>query len=200
MTMHGAHFTSLSSSPPKSVIGTISRSARLILAVAAILLFAPATRSQEANEYLVKAAFVYNFAKFTTWPTDSFADPSEPITLCVVGDHDYGEAFDSINGKSVGGRAVSVKYLNALKPQDQCHVIFVARSEQSRLRKIVKANQKVQALTVSDMDGFVEEGGMIRLVREPDDRISFEINPKSADEAGLKLSSKLLNLAKRIVN
>ncbi|MGH6932358.1 MAG: YfiR family protein [Dongiaceae bacterium] len=180
--------------------GFASRATRLILALAVGLLSAPTTQAQEANEHLVKAAFIYNFAKFTTWPSESFPDPTAPITLCIVGKHDFGTAFDSVAGKSVGGRAVSVKYLGSLKAQDQCHVIFIARSEHARLPKIVKANQKVQALTVSDMDGFIEEGGMIRLIHEPDDRISFEINPKSAEESGLKLSSRLLSLAKRIVN
>ena len=198
--MPGATFTSLAKKPRDSVRGFAHRVARLILALAAVLLLAPTARSQEASEYLVEAAFVYNFAKFTTWPAQSFADPAAPVTLCVIGKNEFGEAFDTVAGKSVGGRTVNVTHMASLKPQDHCHVVFVARSERTRLSKIVKVNQKVQALTISDMDGFVEEGGMIRLVREPDDRISFEINSKTAAAAGLKLSSKLLNLAKRIVN
>ena len=179
-----------------------SRRRWLSMAVAASMIAAPsmAAPAQEANEQLLKVAFIYNFAKFTTWPAESFSDPAAPIDLCVIGKQEFGTAFDSVQGKSVGGRTVNVKYLNTLKAQDKCHVVFIARSEQSRVPRIVKANQTIQALTVSDVDGFVEEGGMIRLVREPDDRISFEINPKTAEEAGLKLSSRLLNLAKRIVN
>lgn len=173
---------------------------RAVLALTIVMSLMPFARAQEASEQLVKAAFVYNFAKFTTWPSKSFPDPSGPIALCILGKHEFGAAFDSVDGKSVGGRVVSVKYLRSLKADDQCHVVFVAQSEQARLPKIVKANHEVQALTVSDMEGFVEEGGMIRLMRGADDRISFEINPRSAEAAGLKLSSKLLNLAKRIVN
>ncbi len=155
--------------------------------------------AQEANEYLVKAAFVYNFAKFTTWPAGAFADPAAPVSLCVVGKHDFGGAFDSVQGKSVGGRTVVVKYLAKLNDKDDCQVVFIAGSEKSRLPRLVKASQSLHALTISEIDDFIDSGGMIRLMRD-DDRIGFEINPKAAEDAGLKFSSKLLNLAKRLVS
>jgi hypothetical protein len=198
--MHDLPFTGITSQLRAQAHKLAHFAARLVLALAVALQLTSPVQAEEANEYVVKAAFIYNFAKFTTWPAESFSDPAAPIDLCVIGKHEFGTAFDSVQGKSVGGRTVNVKYLNTLKAQDKCHVVFIARSEQSRVPRIVKANQTIQALTVSDVDGFVEEGGMIRLVREPDDRISFEINPKTAEEAGLKLSSRLLNLAKRIVN
>jgi hypothetical protein len=169
--------------------------------VAAALIASPsiAVPAQEANEQLLKVAFIYNFAKFTTWPDSVFADAKAPITFCVVGKHEFGTAFDSVQGKSVGGHTVVVKYLSSYRDKDECQVVYVAPSEKSRLPKIVSTSKEVHALTVSDIDGFGESCGIIRMVRGTDDRISFEINVKAAEQSGLKLSSKLLNLAKRQV-
>jgi len=175
---------------------------RLAIGAAVVMLVAPsvAVPAQEANEQLVKVAFIYNFAKFTTWPDSVFNAADAPVTLCVVGKHDFGDAFESVQGKSVGGRTVIVKYLMALRDSDACQVIYVAPSEKPRLARIVTTGKETHALTVSDMDGFAESGGIIRMVRGADDRIGFEINAKAAEESGIKLSSKLLSLAKKLFN
>jgi len=171
----------------------------LVTAVAMVAMPSIAVPAQEANEQLLKVAFIYNFAKFTTWPDSVFADAKAPITFCVVGKHEFGNAFDSVQGKSVGGRTVVVKYLSTYRDKDDCQLVYVAPSEKARLPKIVSTSKEVHALTVSDLDGFGESCGIIRMVRGTDDRIGFEINVKAAEESGLKLSSKLLNLAKRQV-
>lgn len=158
-----------------------------------------AVPAQEAGEKALKVAFIYNFAKFTTWPDAAFGDPDAPVTVCVVGKHDFGDAFDSIEGKSVGGRAVVIKYLGSYKSKDSCQVVYVAPSEKPRLAKIVDAAKEAHALVVSDTDGFVDGGSTINMVPRSD-RIGFEINAKVAGESGLKLSSKLLNLAERVIN
>lgn len=174
-----------------------------VAAVAAIaLLAAPslAAPAQEANEQLVKVAFIYNFAKFTTWPDSVFADAEAPVALCVVGKHDFGDAFESVQGKSIGGRTVIVKYLASYRDKDSCQIVYVAPSEKARLARIVLTGKEAHALTVSDMDGFAEGGGIIRMMRGSDDRIGFEINAKAAEESGIKLSSRLLTLAKKLLN
>jgi hypothetical protein len=175
------------------------RVAALVAAVAMVATPSMAVPAQEANEQLLKVAFIYNFAKFTTWPDSVFADAKAPITFCVIGKHEFGNAFDSVQGKSVGGRTVVVKYLSAYRDKDECQVVYVAPSEKARLPKIVSTSKEVHALTVSDLDGFGESCGIIQMVRGADDRIGFEINVKAAEQSGLKLSSKLLNLAKRQV-
>ena len=140
--------------------------------VAAAMITAPSTAvpAQEANEQLLKVAFIYNFAKFTTWPDSVFADSKAPITFCVIGKHEFGTAFDSVQGKSVGGRTVVVKYLSSYRDKDECQVVYVAPSEKSRLLKIVSTSKEIHALTVSDIDGFGESCGIIRMVRGSDDR------------------------------
>jgi hypothetical protein len=188
------------------LLGARTPSARLrrrltALVAAAVMVVTPsiAVPAQEANEQLLKVAFIYNFAKFTTWPDAVFADSKTPITFCVVGKHEFGTAFDSVQGKSVGGRTVVVKYLSSYRSKDDCQLVYVAPSEKSRLPKIVSTSKEIHALTVSDIDGFGESCGIIQMVRGSDDRIGFEINVKAAEQSGLKLSSKLLNLAKRQV-
>jgi hypothetical protein len=175
------------------------RSLAALVAALGLLAAQQPVDAQQANEYLVKAAFIYNFAKFTTWPDSAFADPQAPVTLCIVGKHDFGDAFETVQGKSVGGRSVIVRYLATFRNKDQCQVIYVAQSESSRLTRIVTASRTSHSLTVSEIDGFADRCGMIRMVRDGADRIGFEINPKAAEEAGLKFSSRLLNLAKRLV-
>jgi len=184
---------------------SLARACRRCCAVAvaaSLLLVIPsvAAPAQEADEQLLKVAFIYNFAKFTTWPDAVFSDPNAPVVLCVIGKHDLGDAFETVQGKAVAGRSVAVKYLTSYRSKDVCHVVYVATSETKKLAKIVTTGKEAHALTVSDMDGFAESGGIIRMVRGNDDRIGFEINAKAAEESGLKLSSKLLNLAKRLVN
>lgn len=175
------------------------RCAALVVAISLLAAPSVAVPAQEADEQLLKVAFIYNFAKFTTWPDAVFSDAGSPIVLCVVGKNDMGNAFDTVEGKAVGGRTVTVKYLSAYRGKDLCHVVFVATSEKAKLAKIVSAGKVAHALTVSDMDGFAEGGGIIRIVRGTDDKIQFEINAQAAEESGLKLSSKLLKLATRLV-
>lgn len=178
----------------------LRRCAAAAIAAAGLLVIpSVAVPAQEADEQLLKVAFIYNFAKFTTWPDTVFADSNAPVVLCVVGKHELGDAFETVQGKAVGRRTVAVKYLSSYRSKDQCHVVFVADSEKSKLAKIVTTGKETHALTVSDMEGFAEGGGIIRMVRGSDDKIRFEINAGAAEEAGLKLSSKLLKLATRLV-
>jgi hypothetical protein len=181
--------------------------ARLLQALLIAALIWPAPLSinstqaaaQVADEPSLKAAFIYHFAKFTTWPADAFASSPQTISFCVVGKHELGTAFDQIlHGKTVAGRPVELKYLERLKKDDVCNVVYVAPSEKSRVKKIVEASALGHALTISDLDGFADAGGMIRLVKV-NDTIKFEINPRAAQDAGLKLSSALLDLAIRLV-
>jgi len=182
--------------------------ARLLHAVLVAALIWPAPVSttstqaaaQTADEPSLKAAFIYHFAKFTTWPADAFSNSPQTISFCVIGKHELGTAFDStLHGKTVAGRPVELKYLERLKKDDVCNVVYVAPSEKNRLKKIVETSAVGHALTISDLDGFADAGGMIRLVKV-NDTIKFEINPRAAQDAGLKLSSALLDLAIRLVN
>jgi len=156
---------------------------------------AQAKAEDRTREYRIKAAFLYNFAKFTEWPAGSFADPQAPLRICVYGDDPFGDALESIAGKTVRGRPVEVDRLDALSAGEPCHLLFISESEAPNLPRILAALQRRPVLTVADIPGFAGAGGIINLKVNKEDKIRFEINVAKARLAGLRLSAKLLSLA-----
>ncbi len=147
------------------------------------------------EEYEVKAAFLYNFAKFVEWPDEAFSDPRSPIVLLVVGSDPFGDALASLKGKTASGRPLAVLRAATVDDLVRCHILFVAASETPRLSRILQATKSWSTLVVGDVDGFARKGGAINLVRK-EDRIAIEVNPEAAQRARLRISSKLLGLAK----
>jgi len=152
-------------------------------------------RGETAPEYVVKAAFLYNFAKFVEWPAESFAGPASPIVLFVFGADPFGDALKSLKGKTANGRPIVVRYAANLGELERCHLLFVSASSTALLPKILQATKGWNALTVGDVDGFAQDGGTINLLNE-EQRIGIEINMEAAQRSRLKISSKLLALAK----
>ena len=154
-----------------------------------------AAAAETSREYLIKAAFLYNFAKFTEWPAGSFLDSDAPLDVCVFGEDPFGGALESIAGKTIRGRRVAVHRVASIEAGAACHLLFISASEATRLAGILEALRGRPVLTIAEMPGFARSGGIINLKTNPDDRIRFEINASIAKRAGLRLSSKLLNLA-----
>ena len=148
-----------------------------------------------SREYLIKAAFLYNFAKFVDWPAEAFPNDSTPITLCILGEDPFGDALKAIKGKTVKGRKLVIKHSTRLDDVGQCHILFVSASEEKRLSRILDTIKGKNIQTVSDMNSFARRGGIINLVTIKS-KIHFEVNVDATDLAGLKISSKLLKLAK----
>jgi len=147
------------------------------------------------GEYLVKAAFLYNFAKFVEWPAEAFPDDSAPITLCILGQDPFGGALETIRGKSVKGRKLVIRQSMRVEDLEMCHMLFISSSEKDRLNRILDLVESPNVLTVGDMESFARHGGVVNLIKTGN-KIKFEINVDAAREAGLKISSKLLKLAK----
>ncbi|NOZ67719.1 MAG: YfiR family protein [Deferribacteres bacterium] len=154
----------------------------------------PYAESTTPREYLIKAGFLYNFAKFVEWPDDAFADKSIPLNLCILGRDPFGPALRSVEGETFMGRKLVVRRFSRLREIDNCHILFISSSEKKRLPAILARMKGKQILSVADMEGFARRGGIINLIKVKD-RIRFEINVDAARRAGLKISSKLLNLA-----
>lgn len=157
----------------------------------------PADSAQAAPpaEYQLKAAFLFNFAKFIDWPPTSFESPGASFSICILGADPFGRAMDDLLlGKSVGSRDVSVVRRNDVTEVRRCQVVFVSSSEKSRTREILDGLKGTNALVVGETDGFAVAGGAIQFAIE-DDHVRFFINTDAADRAGLKVSSKLLSLA-----
>ena len=149
-----------------------------------------------ATEYQVKAAFLYNFAKFIDWPSSAFTDPKQPLDICVYGRDPFGTALeDALLGKTIGERRVSLG--RAMQFQDLVgwQVVFVSNSANESAADLANRLKGRAVLLVGESDGFAASGGAIQFTIE-DNRVHFVINPDAADRAGLKISSKLLALAK----
>lgn len=147
----------------------------------------------EVEEYELKASFLYNFSKFTTWPNQDI-DEQAIENICVLGENPFGDLLDQIASALPTERSFSVKYTDELENLSDCHVVFIAKSAQSQLPSILSAIQSLPILTVSDIDGFAVEGGIIGLEIK-DSRIQLVINISASNLANLSISSKLLELA-----
>jgi hypothetical protein len=147
------------------------------------------------SEYEIKAAFVFNFAKFVTWPEKSFTSPDQPFTIGILGRDPFGDTLEDVIGdKTVQGRKIEILRLRRLQGHPACHILFIAESERPDLRDILSQLEGTGVLTVSDMPEFAARGGMIQLVME-NYKVRFAIHTPSAERAGLKISAKLLSLA-----
>jgi uncharacterized protein DUF4154 len=185
---------------PAKVNGMPSpRQALWVLGAIVLCLSGSRAQSPTAGEYQVKAAFLYNFAKFVEWPPSSFADASAPLRICVFGQDPFGEELRSITKeKTVNGRKLEVSQAPDLQVAKTCHILFVASSETAQLAQIFERLRGTDVLTVGDTKRFFEQGGMINFVLE-NSRVQFEVNRRAAEQGGLKISSKLLSVAKLVV-
>jgi hypothetical protein len=147
------------------------------------------------GEYEVKAALLFNFAKFVTWPAASFPSPDAPFAIGVVGDDPFGPALENVlAGKVVGGRPIVIRRWRTIADAGECQILFIAASERTRWRRIFDILAQQPVLTVSDGPDFAPQGGMIGLT-VVDGHLRFDINPVGATRAHLEVSSRLLSLA-----
>ena len=151
--------------------------------------------AQESVELRVKAAYLFNFAKFVEWPKTAFADENSAIVIGVAGENPFGTTLeDTVAGKRIGGRELQVRQVSSPGAARGCHMLFIADSERARLAQWLNAANGLPILTVGDWEGFAAGGGMIRFYRK-DKTIRFRINLTRAEQAHLKISSKLLQVA-----
>lgn len=153
-------------------------------------------QAQSANEYQVKAAFLYNFAKFVDWPAEAFGGSNGTLIIGVVGEDPFGGTLDqAINGKSIGGRSLVVRRLKWGQDLRSCQILYISSSERKHLPQIIQSLRGASVLTVGDMGQFNQQGGIINFILE-ENKVKFEINSRGADQARLRISSKLLALAR----
>jgi hypothetical protein len=177
------------------------RAGWLTLGIAMLLWFPaqPLSSAQTASEYQVKAAYLYNFAKFVEWPARDFANPTAPIALCVLDDPSFVSELNRIvKGKAVANHPVSVVPVHTPEQARNCHLLFINSFHDGQARHIVEVLRDTNVLTVGETKGFVEDGGIINFVLQ-DDRVQFQVNHKAAKEAGLSISSRLLALARVVI-
>jgi hypothetical protein len=153
---------------------------------------ASVTWADNTNEYQVKAAFLYNLARMVEWPNES---DSAPLVMCFMGEDVFGNTTDGISNKTIRNRPLTFRKNVALRDVEICHILYIGPSERSNTAGITRALGNRAILTVSDMNDFTDRGGMVTLTRD-NERINIEVNLKKAEKTGLKISSRLLTLAK----
>ncbi|MCU1337803.1 MAG: YfiR family protein [Bryobacterales bacterium] len=152
-------------------------------------------RAQVFNEYQVKAAFLYAFAKYVEWPPQAFSSASAPISICVLGDDPFGAFLDdAIRGKTVGDRPLALYRLAELPAGRDCKILFIATSERRRMAALLASASTPGLLTVGDTAEFAAQGGVIGLRRDGE-RIRMLVNLLAAEKAKLRISSRVLSLA-----
>jgi hypothetical protein len=173
----------------------------LTLGIALLLLFPEQHLSyaQTVSEYQVKAAYLYNFAKFVEWPVDRFPSATAPIRLCVLNENSFESELRQIaNGKTIAGHQVTVVAVQNGDQSRSCHVLFISSSHNRQTRHIIEGLGNTSVLTVGETKGFIEEGGIVNFVLQ-DDHVRFQVNNKAANQARLRISSRLLSVAKPVI-
>lgn len=159
----------------------------------------PAPQSQQLRDaYRTKAAYLVNFFEFVEWPANAYADPQGKWVIGIVGDNPFGDDLGRMTiGKKVRGRKLVNRWFMPGTDYCACHILYISSSERKHFRTILKTLHGTSILTVSDMSGFLEAGGMIELMRIGN-RIHFAVNLAAISQARLKVSSKLLAVAQQV--
>ena len=170
----------------------------VLLAALLLVLGGVVVRAEQGEvEYKVKAAFLLNFARFAAWP--EIVAPEPRFALCVLGDDPFGPALAGIESKEIGGKTILLRHLaSAADGIDQCRLLFVGKSEQGNLARILSTIAGQPILTVSDIEGFAKAGGVFEF-KDRDGRLSFIINNTKAKASGMHISASLLNLAVEVL-
>jgi hypothetical protein len=153
-------------------------------------------QTKAAGEYEVKAAFLYNFARYVEWPPDRLPAAGEAFVVTVLGEDPFGDTLDAIvRDRTVHDRRLTVRRVARVEDVGDSQILFISRSEAEELPRILQRLETAPILTVGETAQFAERGGMIRFRREGE-RIGFDINLASSERAGLRISSQLLKLAR----
>ena len=156
-------------------------------------------KTPASSEYEVKAAFLFHFAQFVEWPEGTFKDAGSPLTYCTIGEDPFhGALAASLNGKTIEARVVRVQHIKQAQQIQGCQILFIGAAENRLIPEVLTAIKGTPVLTVGESEHFARNGGMIGFFLE-ENKIRFEINLEAAEHAKLKVSSRLLALAKTVI-
>ncbi len=156
-------------------------------------------RASAYEVYQIEAAFIYNFIDFVTWPESRQSSSKNQLTIGILGDDPFGDAFAPVEGKKVLGRTLVVRKSDRLEDLTDSWILFISKSQALNMDRITSVLKSRPILTVSDMNQFTQSGGMIQFYPTTiggETKIRFDINKDSVDQAGLKMSFRLLSLAR----
>lgn len=172
---------------------------RFALALAACL--APwSAAAQQATEAAVKAALLFKFANYVEWPAEAFPTPAAPVAIGVLGSDEIAAELEQlVKGRPVNNRPVSVRRLKDGESLAGLHILFVAARDAARVRAAARAARPLSVLLISDAERGLEAGSVINFVTV-EDRVGFEVSMEAAERSGLRLSSRMLGVARRVVS
>jgi hypothetical protein len=183
---------------------------RLLALVMASLLPSLLANAAQVSEYELKTAYLYNFALFVTWPSET----NTTITICTIGEDRFGATIEQLHNRKARGKRLVVQRAVDLKQAPACHMLYIAQSEQQNMAAILNALRGTNVLTISDLPlanslnagevadktaapAAVPLRGIITLVLE-NKRLMFDVDAAAAKQAGLIMSSRLLYLARQV--
>jgi YfiR/HmsC-like len=157
------------------------------------------TETSPTGEYQIKVAFLFHFSQFIDWPEGTFADASTPLTYCTIGEDPLHGALDAgLGGRTIGTRPLRVLHFKQPQYMRGCQILFIGGGGTKLLPAALASLGENSVLTVGESEHFVQEGGMIGFLLE-DNKIRFEVNLDATEHARLRVSSRFLALAKRVV-
>ena len=190
--------------PPAAGSRSTSRALRWVALLAVFFLLLAGvgkrTRAQTAaEEYRVKAAFIFHFAQLVDWPAEKPTGTDHSLVLCTLGEDPFqGVLEGTVAGKAIGNRIVRIRHLGEPQDMQACQIVFLGRAQGKRIPMLVANLHNAPVLTVGETAGFLDAGGMIDFLLE-DNKLRFEVNLEAAESADLKIGSRLLVLAQRVV-
>lgn len=152
-----------------------------------------ASQPNSFDKYMIKAAFTLNFARLTQWPEQRL-DASKNINICVMGNETLKSSFHRVNGKKINGHTAHLNFISRLSMIKQCHILYISGIKQSNMRQIFKLAQQHSILTISELPDIRQSGAILNFV-DQNHKVHFQIDPVKAQQAGLKISSRLLKLS-----
>lgn len=183
-------------------VGTLFQLFALLILCIANSLYTVPGHANELDKVTLKALYTYKFGKFTAWPEKKLTPASNRFLYCILGQSQFSQTMKILfTGKSVKEIPVSIEVFNSgLVPEEvlsTCHVVFISQSEKHRLSTIFSSLKQMPVLTISDIQHFSHQGGMVTIT-EDQGNFRFQINPDALQLAGLSMSSKILELAEII--
>lgn len=167
---------------------------RLLWGAVLLLLSSVACADDRAER--IKAAFVYNFAKFVEWPPASFTSPEQPIRLCALASEVEHHRLDLIDGRSAQGRNIELDLIPSLEKSSDCHILYLFAPSDDKGGQLSSLHD-IPVLTISEDVHFADRSGMVSLFID-DNHVRFRINLKAAQNTGLKVSARILQLAQEV--
>jgi len=168
---------------------------RIAVFAMGLVISAPPLQAAPPSEYSLKSVFLYSFCRFMEWPDSAFSSPNEPLIISVLGEDPFGSLLnEAVEGETYHGRPIRIEHYRTLHDVKRCQLLFISRSEASRIDQILAAVAGKGIVTVGETDGFIEKGGMISLTAEHK-RVRLRVNLATLRAANVEVSSKMLRVA-----